>query len=84
MRAQLSAVTLAVALTAAGVAAAIALAAGEIVSRLDPRRWPPASTATCPSTRCGAPASARSSGPVPDMQNNQRSESWRVSTPESG
>lgn len=40
MRAQLSAVTLAVALTAAGVAAAIALAAGEIVSRLDPRRWP--------------------------------------------
>lgn len=40
MRAQLSAAALAVAVTAAGVAAAIALAAGEVVGRLDPRRWP--------------------------------------------
>lgn len=39
MRAQLSAVTLAVGLTAAGVAAAIALAAGEVVGRLDPTRY---------------------------------------------
>ncbi|WP_272818761.1 hypothetical protein [Prescottella equi] len=39
MRAQLSAAALAVVVTAAGVAAAITLAAGEVVGRLDPRRW---------------------------------------------
>ncbi|WP_272818949.1 hypothetical protein [Prescottella equi] len=39
MTRHLSAAALAVAVTAAGVAAAIALAAGEIVGRLDPRRW---------------------------------------------
>lgn len=40
MTRQLSAAALAVVVTAAGVAAALALAAGDIVGRLDPRRWP--------------------------------------------
>jgi hypothetical protein len=39
MTRHLSALTLAVAVTTAGVAAAIALAAGEVVGRLDPRRY---------------------------------------------
>ncbi|MGF7124066.1 hypothetical protein DEU38_13460 [Rhodococcus sp. AG1013] len=38
-RAQLSAFALAVGVTAAGVAVAITLAAGEIVAAADPRRW---------------------------------------------